>query len=126
MALLLGSDLAGAMQNYPELAKAIAQHLAVEYIESASETLSLRVPCSSSQKLAALILRISKIGSSGLPACQSAYTYTHAELGQLIGASRETVTRLMKLLQRKGVIAARKSTFRITNQRLLREIAEPG
>jgi len=119
--LLRREDLARSMRKYSQIADAIAQHLSTEYVEIATETLLLRTPCSSSQRLAIALLRLADADSSSR---QLALTYTHAELGQLIGASRETVTRLMKRFERRGFIATKKSSFRITDHRLLKQIAE--
>jgi CRP/FNR family transcriptional regulator, cyclic AMP receptor protein len=120
LGLLRREDLAHTMQKYPQLAEAIAQHVAAECSDIAVETLLLRVPTSSSQKLAVALLRMAEADTA---ARQPGLTYTHAELGQLIGASRETVTRLMRRFEREGLIAAKKSTFRITAPIRLKQIA---
>jgi len=121
VALLRGDALLGCMQKYPQFSLAVAQCLAAECIENASEVLLLRVPCPRAQRLATALLHLAD--GNGAAHHARALIYTHAELGQLIGASRETVTRLMKKLERKGLITTRKSTFRIKERQLLRQIA---
>jgi len=121
VALLRGDALLDGMQRYPQFSLAVAQYLAAEGVENASEALLLRVPCPRAQRLATALLRLAD--GNGAVHHPRALIYTHAELGQLIGASRETVTRLMKKLETKGVITARKSRFRIRERQLLQQIA---
>lgn len=121
-ALLRAEQLASAIRKCPQLAEAAAEWVALEYKECAMDMLLLRVPCSSSQRLAAALVRLANGGmtaSSG----PATLTYTHSELGQLIGASRETVTRLMKRLERQGVITTKHSTIQINEPRTLIELA---
>lgn len=118
---LAREEMIGAMQRYPAFCKAIAQQLAICCMERTRELLSLRVPSSSSQRLAATLLRLEESrenGSNGF----GTLNYTHAELGQLIGASRETVSRLMKRFERRGLINTDRSSFRITDEDSIKEL----
>lgn len=124
VALLRRDDLMSAMHKYADFSKAVARHLALECTENANSTLSLRVPSSSSQRLAATLLHLANRPGIGNGFGKAAdLVYTHADLAQLIGASRETVTRLMKRFEDKAIVAARRSTFTITDPSLLQEIA---
>lgn len=122
LAFLQRDDLLTLMQRSPDFCRAVTHYLATECIDNATETLSLRVPSSTSQKLAATLLRLAGGRGNGFPRPAS-LIYTHAELGQLIGASRETVTRLMNKFEDAAMIVAGKSTFSITDQRLLEEMS---
>lgn len=120
--LLRRDDVLTAMRCYSEFAEGITRFLASECIQTTNETLLLRVPCSSSQRLAAALLRISR--QDGVPLGEGiSLAYTHAELGQLIGASRETVTRLIKGFQRIGIVGAKKSAITIADRERLRDLA---
>jgi CRP/FNR family transcriptional regulator, cyclic AMP receptor protein len=123
VALLRLEHLAGAMRKHPQLSEAVAQSLAMECKECARDMLLLRVPCSSSQRLAAVLVCLGD-GRGSAMSRQLALTYTHAELGQLIGATRETVTRLMNKFERQGVIKTTHSTFQVTDPRALKEIGK--
>lgn len=122
LAFLQRDDLVTLMQRSRDFCRAVTHYLATECIDNATETLSLRIPSSTSQKLAATLLRLADGRGNGFPRPAS-LIYTHAELGQLIGASRETVTRLMNKFEDAAMIAAGKSTFSITDQRLLEEMS---
>lgn len=124
VALLNCDDLMTFMQKYPELLAAVARSLASESVRACHETLCLRVPCSSSQRLAATLLHLSN-GSNGFES-NGTLTYTHAELAQLIGASRETVTRLMKRFEEKAMVVSKKSALTIINPELLEQVVESG
>jgi CRP/FNR family cyclic AMP-dependent transcriptional regulator len=123
VAFLAREHLIKAVQNNPGFCQALVLDLAVSYIGQATETLSLRVPCSNAQRLAAVLLRLANGRVNG-SAKNPRLIYTHAELAQLIGASRETVTRLMKRFADNAAIATGKSTFTIMDHRSLEETAE--
>ena len=120
IAFLSREELTAAMQKYPALCRVIAEDLAAKCMERGREILSLRVPCTASQRLAALLLLLARRDGSG-PGTHLAFT--HAELGQLIGASRETVTRLMNRFEDSAGIAMRKTAITIINEQSLEEIA---
>ena len=118
---LRSDEIATAIQKYPEFAQAVGRHLAEECMHTMGETLSLRVPSSSAQRLAAMLLRVAESGKHNQPPDDSV-GYTHAELGQLIGASRETVTRILRKLERKGFVLANGSGT--AGFEILRELAD--
>lgn len=118
---LAREEVISAMHRHPAFCKAIAQHLAVTCIERTREMLLLRVPSSTSQRLSATLLRLAdshRKGSNGV----AGRNYTHAELGQLIGASRETVSRLMKRFENRGLIDTDRSTFSIADQESMKAL----
>jgi CRP/FNR family transcriptional regulator, cyclic AMP receptor protein len=122
IALLQQQDLANEMRHCPPLSEAVAQCLARECEERAIDMLLLRAASSRSQRLAAVLLHLADRFDTAVRG-EPALTYTHAELGQLIGASRETITRLMKEFERQGVIKTKRSTFQIIDPQALGEIA---
>jgi CRP/FNR family transcriptional regulator len=122
IALLQQQDLANEMRHCPQLSEAVAQCLARECEERAIDMLLLRAASSRSQRLAAVLLHLADRFDTDVRG-EPALTYTHAELGQLIGASRETITRLMKEFERQGVIKTKRSTFQIIDPQALGEIA---
>lgn len=112
-------ELLSLMDRYPQLAITVARRAARECTEALSEMLFLRVTTSAAQRLAILILRWSSAARrDGTP-----ILYTQSEIGQMIGASRETVTRLMKRLERMDDIRISDSKLKIVNRRELERIA---
>lgn len=119
---LLGrEELVNLMERHPQLALAVAQRLASDCAEALTEMLFLRVTTTTLQRLAMLILRWS--GANHARRHEIPILYTQAEIGQMIGASRETVTRLMKQLERKGNISVSHSQLKIVDPQSMKKIA---
>ncbi|HWC18969.1 MAG TPA: Crp/Fnr family transcriptional regulator [Terriglobales bacterium] len=118
------NGIASLMRKHPQLSEALARHLASTCIKAMSETLFLRVPTSNSQRLAAMLLRVAESHKHSQASGHDSFGYTHAELGQLIGASRETITRLLGKFERKGLLIPNGSGT--ADLELLRELADGG
>ena len=77
-------------------------------------------------RLASIILKLSeqqgivaRDGSRKLPA-----RYTHQQLGSMIGANREAVTRALKRLREEGGVEVRRRQIHVVNLEALKRIAE--
>ena len=117
-------DLVSLMNRHSELALGMVERLAVDCAEALTEVLFLRVTTSTLQRIAMLLLRLSKskdLRRHGVPVL-----YTQAEIAQMVGASRETVTRLLNQLERKGEISVSRSKLKILDQQALKRIARIG
>src|SRR5579862_3193757 len=76
------------------------------------------------EKLAKLLLEwSSKNGEASKPEPRVKLRLTHEEIAQMIGTSRETVTRLLADLKKHQILHTRGSTLVIRNQSALRELA---
>lgn len=121
IAFLAREELVSLIVRHPELAIAVAERLATDCAEALTEMLFLRVTTTTLQRLAMLMLRWS--GANGARRHEVPILYTQAEIGQMIGASRETVTRLMKQLERRGSICVSHSQLKIVDQQSMKKIA---
>ena len=74
---------------------------------------------SASGKLARLLLDWSENGHTTEGGTQSRFTLTHAEIGEFIGASRETVTRTMAIFKQRCLVAFHGSTLTIPSRTAL-------
>lgn len=122
LAFIAREDLVSLMIQHSELGFVISQRLAKDCAQALTEMLFLRVTTSSLQRLAMLLLRWST--ANGARHRRLPVLYTQAEIGQMIGASRETVTRLMNQLERDGDISFSRSKLKILNERGMRKIAQ--
>lgn len=101
----------------------VAQHLSNNYHTAYEQARLLGLSQSAAAKLGRLILDWGD--KSGKPAergIQLKLTLTHEEIAQLIGASRETVTRLLGDFQNKEMIYVKGSTLVIRDKTALEQI----
>ena len=90
----------------------VSEHLSNNYHDAFEQVRSLGLSGSASEKLARLILEwAARNGSETDKGIRMKLTLTHEEIGQSIGASRETVTRLLSDFKRKGIIVVKGSTL---------------
>ena len=66
-----------------------------------------------------------KLGSQTEQNIRLKLSLTHGEIAQMIGVSRETVTRLLGELRDKGVIQLKGSNLLIKNKAALEEMVNP-
>jgi CRP/FNR family cyclic AMP-dependent transcriptional regulator len=79
---------------------------------------------SAAEKLARLLLEwSSKNGEASKQEPRLKLALTHEEIAQMIGTSRETVTRLFADLKKRQIVQAKGSTLVIRNKNALRVMA---
>lgn len=116
-------DLSRLMHEYPEVALRVAQHLAERYSDTCHEMRSLMLTHSAASKLATLILEwVARTASARQPASLK-LALTHEEIAQIIGTSRETVTRVFAEFRKRQWINTRGSTLVIRNKAALETLA---
>jgi len=105
----------------PQIGVACARALASEVNETFADVHELLLARSSTEKLARLLLSwvADKPRNRDL---RVAAEFTHEEIAQMIGSSRETVTRLMSDMKRKELIRIEGSTLVIPNRVALQAI----
>ena len=99
-----------------------SEHLSSECLRAFRDLSLLRIPSSALQKLTRVLLRWSR-ADAGSRVQEIPMIYTHAELAQLIGTSRETVTRLLNKLEDEELIRVRGGLARILDVERLRAMA---
>jgi len=102
----------------------VAEQLSEKYHEVCKEVRSLGLSHSAGEKLAKLLLDWCSSNGECLKAeVRLKLRLTHEEIGQMIGTSRETVTRLLADLKRQQILNTRGSTLVIRDPVALREMA---
>jgi CRP/FNR family transcriptional regulator, cyclic AMP receptor protein len=101
----------------------VAEQLSEKYHNACKEAGSLGLSHSAAEKLAKLLLEWSaKVDPvKGEPRLKM--RLTHEEIAQMIGTSRETVTRLFAEMKKRQILQSKGSTMVIRNTAALREIA---
>jgi len=99
-----------------------SEHLSAECLRAFRDLSVLRIPSSALQKLTRLLLRLAS-PNEDKRVQEIPMMYTHAELAQLIGTSRETVTRLLNKLEGEEVIRVRGGVGQVLDRNKLWAIA---
>ena len=102
----------------------VAEQLSEKYHDACNEVRSLGLSHSAHEKLANLLLEwSSKNGEAGKSELRLRLRLTHEEIGNMIGISRETVTRLLTEMKKRHIVESTGSTLMIRNTALLRKMA---
>lgn len=119
----IGRDhLANFLTRYGDAGLRAARAVSKEYQDACLEIQEILLAPSSAGKLAKLLLSWAEDGKKdGEGRVRS--MLTHEEMAQMIGASRETVTRVMTQLKRKQIIRLEGSTLVIRNRTGLEQLA---
>ncbi len=109
-------DFLGFLQRHGDACLHAAQHLS-QNCQSAYEMIrSLGLSHSVSEKLARLLLEWASDGDTTKDGVRIKVSLTHEEIAQLIGTSRETVTRVLGEFRDKELAQLRGSTLLIRNK----------
>jgi CRP/FNR family transcriptional regulator len=116
------SDLIRLMSQYNEFAMRMTEHLSREYNSTCRELRSLMLSESASERLARLL--VGWLDTNGLSkrGGQMKLTMTHEEIAQMIGTSRETVTRLLTDFRKKQLVQRKGSTIVVCNRGALESL----
>lgn len=108
VSFLRQSDLLRLMRHHGELALWVTQHISQDYAGTCREIRDLILSDSASEKLARLMVGWLDQNTTSVNPTQVKMALTHEEIGQMIGTSRETVSRLFagfkkqRLIQQNG------------------------
>jgi CRP/FNR family transcriptional regulator, cyclic AMP receptor protein len=102
----------------------VAEQLSEKYHDAFNEVRSLGLLHSAHEKLANLLLEwSSKSGEAGQPEPRLKIRLTHEEIGDMIGTSRETVTRLLAEMKKRHIVESRGSILVIRDTAALHKMA---
>ena len=110
------TDFLGFLREHGEAALRVAQELSETYQSAFAEMRTIGLSHSAGEKLARFILDWSAQHKSENGAIKFSLTLTHEEIAQMIGASRETVTRLFADFKKKNLLNIKGSSVTIKDQ----------
>ena len=117
-------DFLRFLREHADACFRVAEQLSEKYNAACHEIRSLGLSHSAAEKLAKLLLEwTSKNGESQKQEPRLKLALTHEEIAQMIGTSRETVTRLFAELKKRQILQAKGSTLVIRNKAALRALA---
>src|SRR6266849_6251913 len=103
-------------REHGEAALRVAQQLGETYHSAIAEMRTIGLSHSAAEKLARFLLDLSANNDEKRGEVRLTLTLTHEEIAQMIGASRETVTRLFADFKRKQLLRVKGSSLIITNK----------
>jgi len=102
----------------------VAEQLSEKYHNACKEAGSLGLSHSAAEKLAKLLLEWSSRNGEGTKSePRLKLRLTHEEIAQMIGTSRETVTRLFAEMKKRQIVQSKGSTLVIRNTGALKDLA---
>src|SRR5271165_375650 len=120
-------DFLHFLKDHSDACFKVAEQLSEKYNVACHEVRSLGLSHSAGEKLAKLLLEwTSKNGEATKQEPRVKLALTHEEIAQMIGTSRETVTRLFADLKKRQILQAKGSTLVIRNKAALRSLATTG
>jgi CRP/FNR family transcriptional regulator, cyclic AMP receptor protein len=109
-------DFLRFLREHGEAALRVAQQLGETYHSAISEVRTIGLSHSAGEKLARFLLDLSADQAEAKGEIKMTLTLTHEEIAQMIGASRETVTRLFADFKKKQFLQVKGSTLTIRNK----------
>jgi CRP/FNR family transcriptional regulator len=109
------------LRDHGEVAVRVAEQLSRNYYTAFEEIRTLGLTSSSSEKFAKLLLGWSNASVHGNP-LELKQTLTHEEIAEMIGTTRETVTRLFAEFKKKQLLQLKGSTLVIRNKAALEKM----
>ena len=117
-------DFLRFLKEHSDACLRVAEQLSDKYNSACREIRALGLSHSAGEKLAKLLLEWSaRNGEASKSEPRLKLALTHEEIAQMIGTSRETVTRLFADLKRRQIVQAKGSTLLIRNKAALKAMA---
>ena len=117
-------DFMRLLKEQSDVCLQVAVQLADKYNAACREIRALGLSHSAVEKLAKLLVDWSARNGEGAKAePRVTLTVTHEEMAQMIGTSRETVTRLLAELKKRQIVQSKGSTLLIRNKAALKSLA---
>jgi len=116
ISFLRQSDLLRLMRVHGELALWVTQHISQDYAFTCREIRDLILSDSATEKLARLLVAWLDQNCDSKHPSQMKLALTHEEIGQMIGTSRETVSRLFAGFKKQRLIQQSGSTLVIPSR----------
>jgi CRP/FNR family transcriptional regulator, cyclic AMP receptor protein len=116
VSFLRQSDLLRLMRLHGEIAFWVTQHVSQDYNSTCREIRDLMLSDSASEKLARLLVGWLDHNTESKQSGHVKMALTHEEIGQMIGTSRETVSRLFAGFKKRHLIQQNGATLVIPNR----------
>lgn len=109
--------------RHPEVYQVVTQELSIQYKIACEQLRTVALAGSAPEKLARLLLEWSENGQKTESGMRFRFSLTHEEIGEFIGASRETVTRTLSTFKSRRLVAFHGSILEIPSKVALQHVA---
>lgn len=116
-------DFTNFLMRHPEVYQTVTEELSREYNLACEQLRTVGLSNSAPEKLARLLLEWSQYGKTTEAGTHFRFPLTHGEIGEFIGASRETVTRTLSVFKSRHLVAFHGSTLTIPSRTALENYA---
>lgn len=123
IAPVIRRDFLGFLSRHPEVYQTVTEELSRDYSMACEQLRTVGLSNSAPEKLARLLLEWSENGQTTERGTHFRFPLTHGEIGEFIGASRETVTRTLSVFKSRHLVAFNGSTLTIPNKSALETYA---
>jgi CRP/FNR family transcriptional regulator len=121
---VLREDFLNFLKKSPDASKQVIEQLSANYYDSQRDVRTLNLSSSIREKFTRLLVSWVEAGDHTSEQVWLNMDLTHEQIGQMIGASRETVSRTISALSAIGVIVVKGHVLEIPSMRRLRELAK--
>jgi len=111
------------LSRHPEVYLAVTEELSRQMARACDQLRTVGLSSSAPEKLARLLLDWSEVDQTNASGCRVRFSLTHEEIGEFIGASRETVTRTLSNFKHRRLVSFRGSMLEIPNRTALASYA---
>jgi CRP/FNR family cyclic AMP-dependent transcriptional regulator len=112
------------LRTHGEVALRVAEILCEIYLATYREVRYLGLSGSAEEKLARFLLDFAARHASDPGQIRAVLSLTHEEVAEILGSSRETVTRLFADFKRKGLVEVHGSALTLTDKPGLRQLLD--
>lgn len=119
-------DFLNFLRENPEACFNAAKQLSYVCQTASAQVCSLGLSGSVAERLAKLILGWSKTNGAGSGSAHIKNTFTHEEIAEMIGTTRETISRLLKDFKDKNLITIKGSNLTVHDKDKLEAIVNRG
>jgi CRP/FNR family transcriptional regulator, cyclic AMP receptor protein len=126
LASLACEDFLGFLKRHPSAYVNVARELCLESARAFEKVRKLGLTVTASAKLARFLLEQCPVAQYAEAGSRLFCAFTHEEIGECIGVSRETVTRLFRDFRCRELLESRGSTLIISDRRALEAYAGIG
>lgn len=116
-------EFMGFLMRNPEAYQTVSEELTREFALACEQLRTVGLATSAPEKLARLLLDWSENGQAVEAGAKFRFSLTHEEIGEFIGASRETVTRTLSTFKSRRLVTFSGSTLTIPNKMALASFA---